>query len=455
MRRKESTEQFHAFEQTIAAFKKAPTDYCRKVSNRLTRQLHNALPAFLFWLAVAGSLNLLGWHSMQQSDDLAKTATLITLISLALTIVSRSYTVNYLLHHSIGRLGKLHTWHYLSERIGFFHRFMAISTLIWLGIHIWYKPFTAPYIDEVILLALFGMVLIIILTSLAVFRRKYHNHFENIHRYGGYLAVILLVSYFIITGIESAYSLIDFLTQPETYLILTIIALLIAPWIGVSEVYPELVHVGPHVIGMRIPGKPSFGTYTRITLNNRHFHPFGDSMIDFDDDNNRVLYITPAGDRTTEVVESANNGKFLLTETTARMRRFKGFMYHHANYNNILIVVTGGGIAPVIPCLVLNTQTRINVLWIGKDQPEEFTEPLLKSLMDKISDQEINIHILNTSDPDLRDFTDKTYTALLLKACDHYNPEAVFVMSNQKFTIDVMHALKESGIKAYGATFDS
>ncbi|KGK41946.1 hypothetical protein LH51_10815 [Nitrincola sp. A-D6] len=455
MKSKESIEQFQAFEQIIAAFRKAPTDYRRKINNRLTRQLHNALPAFLFWLTLAGLLNLLAWHYIQESQDIAETAALVTLISLTLTIVSRSYTVNHLLHHSIGRLGKLHTWHNLSERIGFFHRFMAISMLVWLGVHTGYKPFAAPYMDEVLLVALLGVVSIIILTSFAIFRRKYHNHFENIHRYGGYLAVTLLVAYFLQTGIESSYSLIDFLSRPETYLILAIIVLLIAPWIGVSEVYPELVHVAPHVIGMRIPGKPSFGTYTRITLSNRHFHPFGDSMIDFDDQNNRAIYITPAGDRTTEVVESTKNGNFLLTETTAKMRRFKGFMYHHANYDNILIVVTGGGIAPVIPCLVLNTQTRINVLWIGKDQPEEFTEPLLKSLMDKISNQDINIHLLNTHDPDLQNFTDKAYIALLLKACDHYNPEAAFVMSNQKFTIDAMHALKESGVKAYGATFDS
>ncbi len=455
MRSKQSIEQFQAFEQVITAFRKAPKDYNRKIKTRLIRQLHNALPAFLFWLMIAIFLNLIAWQFVQKHNEMAEKAALVTLISLTLTIVSRSYTVNYLMHHVIGRLGKLHAWHTLSDRIGFFHRFMAASTLMWLGIHAGHKPFTPPYIAEVLLVTLLGLVSIIIITSLAVFRRKYHNHFENIHRYGGYLAVMLLIAYFLLTGIESSYSLTDFLSQPESYLILAIVTMLVTPWIGVSEVYPELVHVGPNVIGMRLPGEPSFGTYTRITLSNRYFHPFGDSMYDFDDENNRVIYITPAGDRTTEVVEAAKKGRFLLTESTVRMRRFKGFMYHHANYDNILILVTGGGIAPVIPCLVLNTRTRINVLWIGKDQPEEFTQPLLESLMNKISDQEINVHLLNTNDPDLKAFTDKTYIALLLKACDHYNPEAVFVMSNQKLTIDAIHALKECGWKAYGATFDS
>ncbi len=75
--------------------------------------------------------------------------------------------------------------------------------------------------------------------------------------------------------------------------------------------------------------------------------------------------------------------------------------------------------------------------------------------MNRISDQEINVHLLNTNEPDLKSYTDKTYIALLLTACNHYNPEAVFVMSNQKLTIDAIHALKECGWKAYGATFDS
>ena len=73
--------------------------------------------------------------------------------------------------------------------------------------------------------------------------------------------------------------------------------LLIAPWIGIEKIKPKLVHVGPHVIGMQIEGKPSFGTYSKITLDNYCYHPFGDSMIDFDDMEHRTLYITPSGDR--------------------------------------------------------------------------------------------------------------------------------------------------------------
>lgn len=455
MKSQDSIDQYQRFENTIAEFRRQPTEYPRRVHNRLTRQMHNALPAFLFWLATALLLNLLAGTWFTEREDKADAAAVLALCALALTIAARSYTVNHLLYHSLGRLGRLHGVHYVSERIGFLHRFMALSTLLWLGVHAAERHYAPPYGDEALLLGLLLALVVIIASASTPFRRRHHNHFENIHRYVGYLAVILLIAYLLVDSTQSAGSPAALIDRPQPYLVAAIVMMLIAPWIGVREAHPALVHVGPHVIGMRLPGAPSFGTYTRCTLANRHFHPFGDSMIDFDDTANRVLYITPSGDRTTEVVNAARAGDFMLAECTTRADRFKGFMYHLGVYDDVLIVVTGGGIAPVIPCLVLNTDKRINVLWLGRNQAEEFTEELLGKLLDKIAGRDINIHMLNTNDPDLRAIGDRHYTALILQACAHYRPQAVFVMSNQKFTIDVMHALRENGIKAYGATFDS
>ncbi len=343
----------------------------------------------------------------------------------------------------------------ITDRIGFLHRYMALSTLIWLGVHAGVKPTTAASLETALLWGLFGLLGLICVTALAPVRRRFHNLFEAVHRYGGWLATLVLLSYFVATFSAQLEGLSGWLALPEFYLLLAILGMLIAPWWGVSKAYPQLVHVGPHVIGLELPGQPSFGTYSRITLSNGCFHPFGDSMIDFQDRDSRVLYITPAGDRTSELVDAANQGAFRQMECTLRKDRFKGFMYHHSVYDHILILVTGGGIAPVIPCLMLNDHTQIDVLWLGKDQPKEFTQPLLDQLGAAIANKSIRLHVLNTHDPDLIALNDQHYTALALKACAHYQPQAVFVMSNQPFTIDLMHALSMEGYKAYGATFDS
>ena len=328
---------------------------------------------------------------------------------------------------------------------------MAISALGWLIVHF-------QYIEEsnknVVLILIFLLIFIMI-NALAIFRRRHHNTFENIHRYFGYISVVLLIVYYFQQNLQLNLNLNEILLKPHFFLLIGIVLMLVSPWLGVKKVYPKLVHVGPHVVGISIPGEPTFGTYSRITLSNGYYHPFGDSMINFNDMKNRTLYMTPAGDRTSKIIGAANENKFLLEKCTIKKNRHKGFMYHHALYDNILIVVTGGGIAPIIPCLVLNKKTRINVLWIGRSQTKEFTSKLLTKLKNKIKNQEINLHILDTTEKDLNKFKNRHYMALALEAYTHYKPEAVFVMSNQKFTIDLVSGFRENNIKAYGATFDS
>ena len=448
-------ERFNDFEEKIKAFRKSPRAYEYKVKNFQKRAFDNAIASFVFWLVCAVILNAIALFYLFEAQNRADFASLMAIIFLWIAIAVRSTTVNFFLYKVIGNLGKFHMVHQFINRIGFFHRYMATSTLVWLLVYLNYKPFVAPYTDEMIVLTLGAFLTLIILTASSFFRRKNHNIFENVHRYVGYVSFILLTTYLFVSSINAGLTPAEVLLKPHMIMLLLIIILLISPWFGVQKVKPELVHVGPHVIGMKLEGKPSFGTYSSITLADANFHPFGDSMLDFDDMTSRTLYMTPAGDRTTQIVNAANEGEFLLQECTLKNDRKCGFMYHHAVYDYILIVVTGGGIAPIIPCLVLNKKTKIIVLWLCHSPVIEFTGEVLTKLTNKIADQDIHIHILNTDDEDLKSYNNATYTALVLDACHHYNPEAVFVMSNQKFTINMMHSLQENKFKAYGANFDS
>lgn len=449
------SEKYKEFEKKIEKFRENPKDYQYKVKNFQIRALQNALASFLFWLLIAVILNAIAISYFFEAEDKADFSSLASIIFLFLAILVRSTCANFFLYRVLGNLGKFYQLHQFINRIGYFHRYMATSTLIWLFIFLNYKEFKAPYIDEILVVILGAFLTLIIFTASSLFRRRNHNIFENIHRYIGYLSFLLLTAYLFISSINDNTSIETLLLKPHFIFIFLILLLLISPWLGVKRVKPELVHVGAHVIGIKIKGKPSFGTYSSITLANGNFHPFGDSMYDFDDMENRTLYITPSGDRTTQIVDAANKGKFLLKSCTLKKHRKYGFMYHHAIYDKILIVVTGGGIAPIIPCLVLNKHTKIVVLWLCHSPIKEFTSQLLTKLTDKISQQDIYFHILDTDEEDLKSFNTKTYTSLILKAYNHYKPESIFVMSNQKFTINVMHSLRENRIKAYGANFDS
>lgn len=446
---------FKKFEIEISSFRAKPSSYDYKLKNYQLRAFSNVLPSFLFWFFIVSLFNIFAFYFFINSTNSTEWASLISVTSLFLTIFSRSTSLNYFLYVIVSKLGKFYLLHQFINRIGLFHRLMATTTILWLFIFLYKKPFVSPYFDEGILLLLLIFLTFIIFTASSLYRRKKHNVFENVHRYVGYVSFILLTLYFFISSFDLGLNINEILVKPQFLVLFLIVSFLIGPWIGVKKVNPKLVHVAPHVIGLQLTDKPSYGTYSSFTLADGYFHPFGDSMIDFDDMNNRTLYITPAGDRTSKIVEEANKGNFLLDECTLKRDRKYGFMYYHGVYDYIMIVVTGGGIAPIIPCLVLNEKTKIIVIWICHSPEKEFSPKLLGKLIDKTSEKDIHLHIINTDDKDVKDFTNEVYADLVLKACNHYKPESVFVMSNQKFTINMMNALGENNIKSYGANFDS
>lgn len=450
MQNQKNIDSFNIFQKKIEIFKKNPKFYSFNMKNRIFRQIKNASTTFFIWLIIAFLLNIFAFLYFVNSKEPSSLASLLAIISLFLTIVARNYTVNFIMFDTIGKFWKNHLFHEFANRIGFFHRFMALSTFFWFFIH--YKTSKTT---NLLVYVLFAFILIIIFSALEIFRRNHHNIFENIHRYLGYITIFLLIVYYFQNSMQNGLTLSETIFKAHFFVLFAIVIMLISPWINLKKISPKLVHVAPHVIGINIKGKPSFGTYSKISLGNGHYHPFGDSMINFDDMNNRTLYLTPAGDRTSKIVNKANEGEFLLKECTIKKHRNKGFMYHHDLYNHILIVVTGGGIAPIIPCLVLNKKTKIDVLWIGRSQEKEFTSLLLEKLLTKISHKEIGIHIIDTTKEQLKKFKNENYVALALEAYEHYKPEAVFVMSNQKLTIDMLYAFKEKKVRTYGATFDS
>jgi len=450
---KNSIELFESFEKKIEKFKNKPTKYHFRIEDRIVRQAYNSIFPFFIYLIISLFINGVGYLIFNLSTNKADNAALVAIICLFITVASRSYTINHLLFHTLGNLFKNYLLDQLANKIGFLHKLMAVSTLIWAVIH--YKLIDSSNLLENMFLLILTFLTIIIVTAFAVFRRKHHNFFENIHRYLGHTTIVILVLYFMMINHYEGLSLIQTITKPHFILLIFIVMMLVAPWMSIKKIYPKLIHASEHLIAIQLKGAPSFGTYTKITLANGQFHPFGDSMFDFNDIRNRTLYITPSGDRTTKVVNETNKDNFLLKECTVRKDRFYGFMYQHARYSNILIIATGGGIAPVIPCLILNNHTTINLLWIGKSQAKVFGKKQLKSLKKSIEDKDIRFHIIDTKEQEFKKFTNKHYVSLALKAHKHYNPEAVFIMSNQSLTIDMIHAFNEKGVRTYGATFDS
>ena len=167
-------EEHKVFEEKIKDFRKNPEDYNYKVDSFQMRAFQNAISSFVFWLICASALNLVALNYFLVSDTKADFSSLMAICFLFLAIAVRSTSVNFFLYKVIGNLGKMHLIHQFINRIGFFHRYMATSTLVWLVIYLQCKEFKSPYYDEIIILALGAFLTLIIFTASSLFRRKNH-----------------------------------------------------------------------------------------------------------------------------------------------------------------------------------------------------------------------------------------------------------------------------------------
>lgn len=445
---------FIEFQQFIIEFKRCPSLLKTDTPQALLKH-HEFMPAILFWLALSLAINLFGLlYLILFSSDYSYSAALMSQALLVLTLFSRSPLLNNFLFEKTTYL-KNYLVHQIIYQLGSFHRLMAISMISWLVIHLYFKPFAAPYLDECLAFTLLLLLVLIAVSAIQFIRTKFHDYFENIHRYASYLALATLILYLISISQQRGLALEHYVYLADTYLITIALWLTVYPWLGVKRIRPIIQHISNHLIILRLQGKPQFGTFTRLTLANKQFHSFSDSIFDFNDQNSFSLLISNSGDRTKKVIEAANNNKNLLTCCTIRRHRNYGFMHHVAAYDSVLIVATGGGIAPVLPHLALNKKTQITVLWIGHQQVKEFTPEFFLSMNKHISKKQISLHIINKSRSDINPLTPDSIHQLIFKAYEHYSPEALFIVSNKTLTRKIQSQCHQRGIKGYGATFDS
>jgi hypothetical protein len=134
-----------------------------------------------------------------------------------------------------------------------------------------------------------------------------------------------------------------------------------------------------------------------------------------------------------------------------------GFMYMHritsfetqlitGAYSRVVTVVTGAGIAPVLPQISYST-ADIYLLWIAKDHETTYG-PEVWGIVSKLPSDQIVLHDtkrLGRPDPG----------EMIRRAVETHKAEAVFVVSNPRYTRSIIEICWRMGIRSYGATWDS
>ena len=121
-------------------------------------------------------------------------------------------------------------------------------------------------------------------------------------------------------------------------------------------------------------------------------------------------------------------------------------MYSIHAYRRVLIVCTGSGIAPALPYMKNPLPTiHTHLLWIAKHHEQIYGENIWNLIKNNFP--YVTLHDTSKDGRPGSQLVEDQYRKV--------NAEAIFVVSNEKFTNEIVNAMWYKGIPTFGALFDS
>ncbi|KAL0068247.1 hypothetical protein AAF712_004632 [Marasmius tenuissimus] len=282
------------------------------------------------------------------------------------------------------------------------------------------------------------------------FRALYHDYFEAMHRYSGWVALCTFWVHTIFAA-EEYRVLQDEVVPIGLYLIRTpnfwtlciSTSCTLLSWgrLRRHEVYPEVL--SNHAIrlhfkyrnmkpfyGLKVSTSPlvEWHAFATIPDEDEHGKPDGFSLL-----------VSNAGDWTKETI--TNPPKKLWV----RGYPLHGLLYTSKLFKKIVVVATGSGIGPTLSLFYADVTPR-RVFWSAPAPETTFGEGVIRAVRKADRDA----RIWDTRKEGKPDMVLETY-----KLVQESGAEAVFIISNPKLTRKVVFGMESRGIAAYGAIFDS
>lgn len=299
----------------------------------------------------------------------------------------------------------------------------------------------------VIVLAYLIMILLcgIIVVAHPMFRSKFHNCFESIHRFSGWAAIVMFWPLLLVFSSQQAPSMGIFLIQQPTFWILIVLtAAIIQPWAMLKRVRVTPEELSTHAIRLHFDFTTTkFGQGISIS---RHplldWHSFASFPDKFDSPETKFsLVVSRAGDFTGDIIANPP------THVWKRSVPAYGFGKVMGLYQRIIVVTTGSGIGPCLSFLGDDDRPKMRVLWQTRTPEKTYGQRVI----DLVHRMDPNPMILDTTKGGKR--TDML--PFVIKLYEEFNAEAVCVISNPKTTKNLVFELERRGIIAMGPIFDS
>ncbi|KAJ9626229.1 hypothetical protein H2203_003861 [Taxawa tesnikishii (nom. ined.)] len=294
--------------------------------------------------------------------------------------------------------------------------------------------------------SILALLLSIVILAYPSLRIRYHDVFENVHRFAGWSAIALFWAQIPVSAYlqsqQTKVAMGKILIQTPTFWILIAITLLIIyPWTNLRLRTVEAEVLSPHAMrlyfphghllsaqGVRLTDAPLKETHSFATIPNPHGAK-GFSVI-----------ISNAGDWTNRMIQNPPAKLWMRGLPTT------GMLHVALAFRKCVIVTTGSGIGPCLSVFAGSPEYVSRILWSTPKPLETYGVGLVSEVM-AADPEAVIIDTRLTGRPDL--------TKLAYSLYKETDAEAVLVMSNQKVVESVVGELEARGVPAFGPIFDS
>ncbi|KAK6354324.1 hypothetical protein TWF730_008731 [Orbilia blumenaviensis] len=288
------------------------------------------------------------------------------------------------------------------------------------------------------------ILLLILVFTIPGLRRRFHDQFEVSHRFGGWLAILIIWVQAIVMAdaMRGSASLGKTLARnPSFWFLIIITACIIYPWLRLRKVVVRPQRLSQHATrlwfdtvkvgfcqGFAVSDSPLFEWHTFASLPEPDFQSCS-------------LLVSNAGDWTKKQINQGPHRLWIRGIPRTGVLRIAPI------FKSVIMVATGSGIGPQLSFLLgCGKNLKYRLLWSTRS-PEETYGKEIMDLVNKVDPQAVIIDTKKTGRPDIVQISYELYKSM--------NAEAVFIISNQKITRSTVYALESRGIPAYGPVFDS
>ncbi|KAF3903367.1 hypothetical protein ABW20_dc0101958 [Dactylellina cionopaga] len=288
------------------------------------------------------------------------------------------------------------------------------------------------------------LLVLIVIFALPGLRRRFHDHFEASHRFGGWLAIAIIWAQAVILAdaTRGLTPLGTALTKtPSFWFLLIITVCIIYPWLRLRKVVVRPQRLSNHATrlwfdtvkvgfcqGFAVSDRPLLEWHTFASLPEPGYQSCS-------------LLVSNAGDWTKKQINQGPHKLWIRGIPRTGVLRIAPI------FKCAIMVATGSGIGPQLSFLLgCGKSLKYRLLWSTRSPEETYGQEIM-ALVNQVDPEAVIIDTKKTGRPDIVQIAYELYVKM--------EAEAVFVISNQKITKSTVYALESRGIPAYGPVFDS